>query len=65
MGVILGQVQAPGMLLNQESVKVSGFYHGCTCPCFEDILGKEAGIAFLITSRRHVRSYLLFTLFAS
>lgn len=50
------------MMLNQESVKVSGFHSGYTCPCFEEVLGKEADIVFLITSRR---SYLLFTLFAS
>ena len=43
---------------------VSGFNSGYTCPCLEDMLGKEVDIALFITSRRHVRNYF-FTLFAS
>lgn len=44
---------------------VSGFNSGYTCPCLEEVLGKEVDFALFITSRRHVRNYWLFTLFAS
>lgn len=42
---------------------VSGFNSGYTC--LEEVLRKESNIALFIISRRHVRNYLLFTLFAS
>jgi len=51
------------MLVIQEIIKVSGFNSDDTCPCLEEVLGKEVNIALFITSRRCVRNYLLFTLF--
>lgn len=29
------------MLLYQESIKVPGFHSGYTCPCFEEMFGKD------------------------